>query len=201
VAVTEDLKTEVSILKRQLDESDNARTRLERDNDALRNEINVLRKDLKTALQQKSIMQDNLEESANTNITMEEKVYKSNKISLELMKEVKDLQNKVHWLETQFGIYTAVKNDPVDLSLAHFINNQDEQPQLKTLFVREAPGVYNFGTKKVNVKTDAGKLKVRVGGGWLSIEEFTEQHLPLELEKVVLTHKYSSPTYDGQHNS
>ena len=59
---------------------------------------------------------------------MEEKVYKSNKISLELMKEVKDLQSKIHWLETQFGHYTPVKNDTVDMRLAEFINSQDEQP-------------------------------------------------------------------------
>jgi hypothetical protein len=50
-AVTEDLKNEVSILKRQLDESDGARARLERDNEALKHEIFGLRTDLKAALQ------------------------------------------------------------------------------------------------------------------------------------------------------
>ena len=64
--------------------------------------------------------------------------------------------------------------------------------------MREAPGVYNFGTKRINVKIEQNKLKVRVGGGWLSIEEFTEQHLPIELDKVVLIHRYEQPTYDGQ---
>ena len=34
------------------------------------------------------------------------------------------------------------------------------------------------------MKYDGNELKVRVGGGFLSIHEFVQQYLPLELEKI-----------------
>lgn len=108
---------------------------------------------------------------------MEEKVYKSNKISLDLLKEIKRL-------EFEYGFYyPGVKSDNIDVELARFINSNPERPALKSLFIREQEGVYSFGTKKTNIKIENGKLKVRVGGGYLSIEEFVDQYLPIEYEK------------------
>jgi len=99
---------------------------------------------------------------------MEEKVYKSNKTSLDLLKEIKRL-------EFELGFYyPAVKADTVDGALANFINLHHERGALTTLFVREGEGIYKFGTKKVNIKLENGLLKVRVGGGYLSIEEFVD---------------------------
>ena len=37
-------------------------------------------------------------------------------------------------------------------------------------------GKYLFGTKKIYAKIINGKLMVRVGGGYMSIEEFVEKH-------------------------
>ena len=109
---------------------------------------------------------------------MEEKVYKSNKISLDLLKEIKRL-------EFEYGFYyPAVKSDSIDIELARFINSNPERPALKSLFVREQEGLYTFGTKKTNMKLEKGLLKVRVGGGYLSIEEFVDQYLPIEYEKM-----------------
>ena len=52
------------------------------------------------------------------------------------------------------------------------------------MFVRESPGVYTFGTKKVFIKVYNNRIMVRVGGGYLSIDEFLEQYTVLELEKL-----------------
>lgn len=41
-----------------------------------------------------------------------------------------------------------------------------------------------YGTKKVNVKAEKGEVKVRVGGGYLSVASFMEQYHPVELEKL-----------------
>ena len=49
--------------------------------------------------------------------------------------------------------------------------------------MREQEGVYSFGTKKTNIKLEQGSLKVRVGGGYLSVFEFSDQYLPIEFEK------------------
>jgi hypothetical protein len=52
------------------------------------------------------------------------------------------------------------------------------------MFMRESDGVYQFGTKKVHVRVDKDKINVRVGGGYLSIDEFLDQYTPAELEKL-----------------
>mgnify|MGYP002637227849 CR=1 FL=1 len=52
------------------------------------------------------------------------------------------------------------------------------------MFMRESEGVYEFGSKRVYVKVDKEKINVRVGGGYLSIDEFLDQYTPQELEKL-----------------
>ena len=50
--------------------------------------------------------------------------------------------------------------------------------------MRESYGVYQFGSKRVNVKVEKDKILFRVGGGYLGIDEFLDQHQPIELEKL-----------------
>jgi hypothetical protein len=42
------------------------------------------------------------------------------------------------------------------------------------MFLRTEPGIYKFGSRKVAVRLEQSKLKVRVGGGWISIDEFLD---------------------------
>ena len=49
--------------------------------------------------------------------------------------------------------------------------------------MRESNGVYQFGSKRIAVKTEGGKIQVRVGGGFLSLDEFIDQFTPTEFEK------------------
>ena len=76
-----------------------------------------------------------------------------------------------------------VKNDPIDKKLAELIN-AGSQEHLKILFVRYSEGIYYFGTKKITLKQENNGLKVRVGGGYLSILEFLDQFTNIELEKM-----------------
>jgi len=50
--------------------------------------------------------------------------------------------------------------------------------------MRESEGIYQFGSKRVYVKVDFDKINIRVGGGYLSIDEFLEVYTPQELEKI-----------------
>lgn len=77
-----------------------------------------------------------------------------------------------------------MKDDFVDKKLAEYINNYPERNKLKIMFMRESEGVYSFGTKKVAVKVEKDNIKIRVGGGFLSIDEFLDQYTPLEIEKL-----------------
>jgi hypothetical protein len=58
--------------------------------------------------------------------------------------------------------------------LAEFINNYPERAKLKIMFMRESEGVYQFGTKRVYVRVEKNNIKIRVGGGFLSIDEFLD---------------------------
>jgi len=42
------------------------------------------------------------------------------------------------------------------------------------MFMRESEGVYTFGSKKVWVKVDKERINIKVGGGFLSIDEFLD---------------------------
>ena len=50
--------------------------------------------------------------------------------------------------------------------------------------MRESSGVYHFGQKRINIKVEKDKILIRVGGGYLSIDEFLDQFQPIELEKI-----------------
>lgn len=87
-------------------------------------------------------------------------------------------------MKSKIAIYIPVREDNVDKRLAEYINNYPERAKLKIMFMRESEGVYQFGTKRVSVKVEKNNIKIRVGGGYLSIDEFIDQYTPAELEKL-----------------
>lgn len=130
---------------------------------------------------QKMQLQKELETASDYILDLEDKVYKANKTSLELLRQLKDaeveietLKNYIIELKQCIAVYIPVKDDPVDKRLAEFINNYPERQKLKIMFMRESEGVYQFGTKRVAVRVDKDKINIRVGGGYLSIDEFLD---------------------------
>ena len=148
-----------------------------------------LREDETQAMRVK--LQGELENATDYVLELEEKVYKANKTSLELLKQLKDAECEIETLKQyvidlkqRIAVYIPVKEDSVDKKLAEFINNYPERSKLKIMFMRESEGVYHFGTKRVAVKVENHGIKIRVGGGYLSIDEFLDQYTPVELEKL-----------------
>ena len=136
-------------------------------------------------------LQKELESASDYILELEEKVYKANKTSLELLKQLKDAEVEIETLKQyivdlkqRIAVYIPVKDDLVDKKLAEFINNYPERSKLKIMFMRESDGVYQFGSKRVAVKVEKDNIKIRVGGGYLSIDEFLDQYTPVELEKL-----------------
>ena len=70
--------------------------------------------------------------------------------------------------------------DDVDAMLAEFIDIAGCPVPIKRL----GGGYYYFGTKKIFAKIMNGKLVIRVGGGYMSIEEFIKNYAKAELIKV-----------------
>ena len=88
--------------------------------------------------------------------------------------EIDNLKQHIEDLKSKIAIYIPVREDTVDKRLADYINNYPERSKLKIMFMRESEGVYQFGTKRVSVKVEKNNIKIRVGGGYLSIDEFIE---------------------------
>lgn len=90
-------------------------------------------------------------------------------------------------LESKQPVYIARRQSKIDTEVARFINNKypETTERLKIMFIRESEGVYTFGSKRVYIKCEKGnQLFVRVGGGYMHIEEFVKTFTEIELEKV-----------------
>ena len=98
--------------------------------------------------------------------------------------EIEQLRQYIIDLKSRIAVYIPVKGDQIDKKLAEYINNYPDRQKLKIMFMRESEGVYQFGTKRVYVKCAKDKIEIKVGGGFLSLDEFLDQYTPAELEKL-----------------
>lgn len=104
--------------------------------------------------------------------------------------EITNLENK--WAQFKADLqnatvpkkvkYRAIKGDIIDEMFAEAINNS-AYAHLK--IERISPGKYLFGTKKIIAKIVNNKLLIRVGGGFMSVEEFIDQYGRMELMKMI----------------
>lgn len=85
----------------------------------------------------------------------------------ELVEIEERIKNTVN-ASSSSNIYCAMKGDAVDEYLAKYINLM----QCKVPIKRLGNGYYLFGTRKIFAKIMNGKLVIRVGGGYMIIEEF-----------------------------
>jgi len=119
----------------------------------------------------------------------------SDKIN-ELTKEIENLNKTIQEkdakiasqdakLRALFTTYIPKKGDRIDMEIADLINNRPESDPLKIMFLRESEGVYRFGTKRVYIKVEHGdKIFVRVGGGFMNIDQFLNKYVKEEGEKT-----------------
>ena len=98
--------------------------------------------------------------------------------------EVENLKTYIVDLKARIAVYIPVKNDTIDKKLAEYINNYPDRKKLKIMFMRESEGVYEFGSKRVKVSVQRDKIQIKVGGGYLSIDEFLDQYTPTELDRL-----------------
>ena len=76
--------------------------------------------------------------------------------------------------------YKPIKGDLVDELMAKYLNDMNCPLPVK----RIGDGYYMFGTKKIFAKIMQGKLVIRVGGGYMSVEEFIRTYADFEVQKV-----------------
>jgi hypothetical protein len=106
----------------------------------------------------------------------------------ELKHQVEEYDKKYAPLKAQLAKrekpqqYIAVKGDAIDKMFADAIN-RSAYGALR--IVRLEQGKYMFGTKKIMAKIINGKLVIRVGGGYMCVDEFIAQYGRMELMKAI----------------
>lgn len=101
-----------------------------------------------------------------------------------LRTEIDNYRNYIVDLKSRIAVYVPVKTDLIDKRIAEYINNYPDRSKLKIMFSREAEGVYQFGSKRIAVRVEKEKINIRVGGGYMTIDEFLDQYTPIEVEKL-----------------
>ena len=74
-------------------------------------------------------------------------------------------------------IYSPVYLDQVDRKLGEYINSQPLKIRIYLMRLeREGEGFYRFGSKRAFIKIENDTIIIRVGGGFMNMEEFVEQY-------------------------
>ena len=77
-------------------------------------------------------------------------------------------------------VYKYVKGDDIDAMFGEAM----VRAGCVVPCARQGPGKYMFGTRNIIAKIVNNKLLIRVGGGFMSIDEFIEQYGPMEMLKI-----------------
>ena len=145
--------------------------------------ISELERRLREQADVKVSVQVRFENCSTLLLEVEEKLQETQTISMQLMKRCKNKDEEIDRLsaemeniqsnvEDKLFIYKPLHNDPVDQNLANYINKAPLRLRSKMHFEREAPGIYRFARKKVFMKIEGETIVIRVGGGFLTIQEF-----------------------------
>lgn len=148
---------------------------------SLEQEKNGLNSIISTLHVDKQQLHGDLNAASEYMANLEDKTYNANRASLELLKKMRGYEEEIAHLKAyilemkaRVAIYVPVKEDPLDVKMAEYINNYPDRAKLKIMFMRESAGVYTFGTKRINVEVMQDRIKVRIGGGYLSVDEFLD---------------------------
>jgi hypothetical protein len=126
-------------------------------------------------------LRETIEEQAEHISSQGERINELELIKAEREEQLMNLENIIDELRKDREIYRPIKDDPIDIALSDYVNTRPAG--LKVQFDREDHGIYNFGTKKIFVKLEQGKLQIRVGGGYMQVEDFVKLYSPVELER------------------
>ena len=176
-----DLQGEVQGLKHEVQELEDLNTKFDTLSDVL-NKVEAIKEKYK----------QDLEICSNYLLEVEEKCQETQKHQLELLSALKEKEEEIEGLQEALrnmsdnqnqiplqmsDMYRAVKDDPIDQKLSQYMNELPLSLRKNALqLVRESEGVYKYGKKRVFMKIENDLIVIRVGGGYLTFDQFIEQY-------------------------
>lgn len=85
-------------------------------------------------------------------------------------------------IQKQKAAYVPVRGDFIDNQLANFLNSSPTP--IEVPFTRLEPGIYLFGTKRVVLRVENIGIVIRVGGGFIKLEDFINNQSVFEIGKI-----------------
>ena len=191
---------EVKAKNKEIKENINTLSSLCENSEQLHDTLSTADEEYKEHLVQNDDLVHNLSTSSEYIMEQSKKVLKSSTHHEQLSSAVEDKHFEVEALreieaelKKRRPTYQPINDDPVDQALATYVNARNDV--LAVPFNREDFEIYTFGTKRVFVKIEKGKVIVRVGGGFMQIDEFIEIYTPIELEKQEARLIETNPAY------
>lgn len=125
-----------------------------------------------------SVMQS-LQDASDYLFRQAESTLNESKTIDKLIDDIEDKENEIEALKQlidkvrkRVPLYIPIKDDPIDTALAEYLNSRSDP--LAVPFTREDLGVYVFGTKKIYLKLDSGKIssKLYLSKNWRWIHAY-----------------------------
>ena len=92
---------------------------------------------------------------------VQRRMHETSQRSFALLKDLKEAEEEIDSLKAyvidlkaRVPDYVPASGDATDRVLADLLNKHAEKPKLKIIIMRQQPGAYLFGTKKVQMKLD-----------------------------------------------
>lgn len=160
-----DLDKQIQLQIKQITDLNRHIERYEADIERLTEDKELLIERLNDLSQSVAIKIDQIED-------METLLRNKDKIIEIMNKKIRDKQAR--------PMFTLPKGDTIDTMLNYYMNHTNCPVPVRKI----GNGFYLFGTKKIYAKILNGKLVIRVGGGFMIIEEFIATYAENEMTKI-----------------
>jgi chromosome segregation ATPase len=176
-------KQEIEFLKKELEQKGKLVGDLEYEIEQRRNLII----DLREEIAEKNIIIDELEQPRDEIETIEMLIREKDDIIRDLEAQIRQRGKRVSKATVKETIriessshFSPERGNEVDELLANYLGRNECPVPIRKL----ENGYYLFGTRKIYAKVMNGNLVVRVGGGYMSIDEFIEAYGQSELDRI-----------------
>jgi len=116
----------------------------------------------------------------------------------EVSSQMRENRNRYNVLKSQADsdkkVYKPLRGDLVDELFGDYINKLNCPVTINRL----GNGYYTFGTRKIFAKVINGKLVIRVGGGYMGIEEFMRYYGQQELTRMQKFNEVAMPEEEDE---